>query len=164
MRGDAEGFASWYEREAPGLCASLTVALADPVLAEEVTAEAFARAWAQWQKVKQMDSPVGWVYRVALNEARSGFRRSRHERRATARIARSVAPAPTEPDDTLWEAVRELSPRARTAIALRYVADMPEAEIAQSMRVARGTVAATLFSARRQLADALGNQYEEMLP
>lgn len=164
MRGDAEGFAAWYEREAPGLCASLTVALADPVLAEEVAAEAFARAWADWQKVRRMSSPVGWVYRVALNEARSGFRRVRRERRATARAVASVSPAPLEPNNALWEAVRGLPPRARTAIALRYVADMPEAEIARSMRVARGTVAATLFSARRQLAEALGDQYQETLP
>lgn len=37
-------------------------------------------------------------------------------------------------------------------MALRYVADLPEAEIAEIMGVARGTVAATLSSARKQLA------------
>jgi RNA polymerase sigma-70 factor (ECF subfamily) len=71
---------------------------------------------------------------------------------------------PAEPDAALWDAVRALPPRARTAVALRYVADLPEAEIADVMGVARGTVAATLSSARRQLAGALGDRNEEVLP
>jgi RNA polymerase sigma-70 factor (ECF subfamily) len=164
VRGDAEGFAAWYAREAPGVCTSLTVALADPALAEEVAAEAFARAWADWAHVSAMRSPVGWVYRVAVNQARSGFRRRGHERRATARLGATAAPAPFEPDDALWASVRALPPRARTAVALRYVADLPEAEIAQVMRVARGTVAATLSSARRRLAEAMADPHEELLP
>jgi RNA polymerase sigma-70 factor (ECF subfamily) len=41
------------------------------------------------------------------------------------------------------------------AVALRYLADLPEAEIATVMGVSRGTVASTLSSARRHLARLL---------
>lgn len=160
---DTTGFAAWYEQEAAGVCRSLTLALGDPALAEEAAAEAFARAWADWRKVQAMDAPVGWVYRVALNVARDRFRRRSSERRSPALPARPVDP-PGEPDSALWDAVRALAPRARLAIALRYVGDLPEAAIADVMGVARGTVAATLSSARRQLADALGDRHEEVLP
>jgi RNA polymerase sigma-70 factor (ECF subfamily) len=144
------------------VCASLAVVLGDRRLAEEVAAEAFARAWADWAAVGRMASPVGWVYRVALNQARSRFRRRRVERRLALVPVETVA-APGEPDDELWQAVRMLPPRARTAIALRYVADLPEAEVAELMKVARGTVAATLSSARKRLAEMLGEPDQEVL-
>jgi len=162
VSGQGHDFATWYEREVGGVCASLAVVLGDGRFAEEVAAEAFARAWADWVRVQGMASPVGWVYRVALNQARSRFRRRRIERRLALGPSETVA-APKEPDDELWRAVRMLPPRARTAIALRYVADLPEAEVAELMSVARGTVAATLFSARRKLAEMLGDSDREVL-
>ena len=55
------------------------------------------------------------------------------------------------PDHELWQAVGRLPRRQRTAIVLRYVADLPEADIAAAMGIARGTVAATLAAARRRL-------------
>ncbi|HEX5096292.1 MAG TPA: sigma factor-like helix-turn-helix DNA-binding protein, partial [Acidimicrobiia bacterium] len=63
-----------------------------------------------------------------------------------------VVPA-TDPE--LWAAVRTLPPRQCQAIALRFVADLPEAEIASVMGVARGTVASTLADARARLAQLL---------
>jgi RNA polymerase sigma factor (sigma-70 family) len=162
VSGQGRDFAAWYEREVGGVCASLAVVVGDRRLAEEVAAEAFARAWAHWAKVQEMESPVGWVYRVALNQARSRFRRRRIERRLAPAPVDSVS-APAEPDEELWQAVKTLPSRARTAIALRYVADLPEAEIAELMRVKRGTVAATLFSARKKLAQMLGERDQEVL-
>ena len=52
--------------------------------------------------------------------------------------------------------VRTLSDRQAQAIVLRYIADLPEAEIAEVMGIARGTVASTLFDARARLAELLG--------
>jgi RNA polymerase sigma-70 factor (ECF subfamily) len=61
----------------------------------------------------------------------------------------------------LWDAVRALPPRARTAIALRYTGGLSEAEVAAAMNVAVGTASATLASARRALAAALADTPEE---
>lgn len=55
MSGQAHDFAAWCEREAGGVCASLAVVLRDGRLAEEVAAEAFARAWADWGRVGRME-------------------------------------------------------------------------------------------------------------
>jgi RNA polymerase sigma-70 factor (ECF subfamily) len=55
----------------------------------------------------------------------------------------------------LWDAVRALPPRARTAVALRYAGGLSEAEVAVAMHVAVGTASATLSSARRALAITL---------
>jgi DNA-directed RNA polymerase specialized sigma24 family protein len=64
----------------------------------------------------------------------------------------AVPPSVPEIDIELWEVVRALPDRQRTAIVLRYVADLSEADIAIAMKVRRGTVASTLTQARARLA------------
>ena len=148
-------FAEWYRSEFPRVSRALTLASGDPLLSEEAAAEAFARALATWSRVGAMDSPGGWVYTVALREMRRTWRRTRLEQRSVERLRLERVAPPAAPEDELWSAVANLPPRARTAIALRYVADLPEAEIADVMNIARGTVAATLSNARKQLAAVL---------
>lgn len=160
-----EEFTGWYEREAPGVRDALALALGDDAFAEEAAAEAFVKAFARWEQVRAMTSPLGWVYRVALNEARGRFRRRVIERRAAERrTAQLDVPPPSDPDTALWAAVRALPERARIAVALRYAADLPEGDVAELMGVTRGTVAATLSHARKQLADALRGEREEVMP
>jgi RNA polymerase sigma factor (sigma-70 family) len=62
---------------------------------------------------------------------------------------------PPLPHPELWAAVRALPDRQRTAIVLRYLGDLPEADIAAAMGIARGTVSSTLADARRNLEVAL---------
>ncbi|HEX5495239.1 MAG TPA: sigma-70 family RNA polymerase sigma factor [Mycobacteriales bacterium] len=164
--GGFAGFADWYATAAPRLLLTLRAVVGDDGLAEEATAEAFARAYARWPAVSAMASPGGWVYVVALNQVRSWTRRRRLERRYAEReraglAGREPVTAPAEVDDALWSAVRELPPRARTAVALRYLADLSEEDVARLMGVTRGTVAATLHRARTSLAAVLRDEYEE---
>ena len=58
-------------------------------------------------------------------------------------------------DPALAAAVRELPPQRRTAIFLRYFADLSYAEIGDVLGVAEGTVAATLSKAHEQLSAEL---------
>jgi RNA polymerase sigma-70 factor (ECF subfamily) len=161
--GDRQAsFSAWYGEEAAGVTRTLAVALGNVELAQEAVAEAFARAWARWDRVAAMASPTGWVYTVALNVARTDFSRA-----GRAGVAARFTPGATEltespplRDDELWGAVRALPPRARLAIALRYVADLTEAEVALVMGVSRGTVASTLSEARRRLDGALSTNEE----
>lgn len=148
-------FADWYGREFPRVRAALALAIGDHGLAEEATAEAFAKALVHWARVSTADRPTAWVYTVALNEVRSRLRRMRLERRYAARQQCRAQPPPPEPDPQLWDAVAQLPPRTRTAVALRYVADMSEAEVAAAMGITRGAVASVLHKARRRLAELL---------
>jgi RNA polymerase sigma-70 factor (ECF subfamily) len=158
---DREGFAAWYAREYPRVAASVALATRSPDLAEDATAEAFARALANWPKVREMNVPAAWVYRVAVNQVRSVLRRTLLERRWAERHRSEPDVEVALPDPALWRAVRTLPDRQRTVIALRYVLDLPEAEIASALGISRGTVAATLSAARRRLAQLVGPALQE---
>jgi RNA polymerase sigma-70 factor (ECF subfamily) len=153
---DGVGFDAWYVREAPRLLALVTLAVGDRWLAEEATAEAFARALERWPAVRAKGSPSAWVYTVALNQVRSTIRRRSVERRFVLRhrAPPGVAPAP-EPDVALWQAVAQLPQRERLMVVFRYVGDLPEADIARALGVTRGTVSSTLSRARQRLAHTL---------
>jgi RNA polymerase sigma factor (sigma-70 family) len=155
----APEFEQWYEGEHPRLLTSLTVAAGDLHLAAEVTDEAFARAYERWTRVSSMESPAGWTYITALNVLRRRARRRSIEQRLHLRSRRNDD-RPPDWSVEVWDALGQLPVRERTAMALRYVADMTTDQIADAMGIASGTVGSTLSAARRNLACALGDDSE----
>jgi DNA-directed RNA polymerase specialized sigma24 family protein len=146
-------FEHWYVGEHARLFASLLVLAGDRDLAVDAADEALSRALQHWDRVCEMDSPEAWTYTVAVNVIRRAARRRALERRLLWRLAsREVMPAP---GGEVWDLVRSLPDRQRTAMVLRYIADLPEAEIASVMGVTRGTIASTLADARHALAEVL---------
>ena len=152
-RPERADFEQWYGREHGRVLASLTLISGDADLAREATDEAFARAVLHWARVGAMASPGGWTFRVALNQLRRSSRRRAVERT----LLRRCLPADTmsAPAGEAWAIVADLPVRQRTAIVLRYVADLTEAEIGEAMGVQRGTVSSPLADARRSLAEQL---------
>lgn len=150
-------FERWYQHEHPLVLTALAVAGGDVELAREATDEAFVRAFERWSKVQMMESPGGWLYRVALNELRRRTRRQTLERELLRREQpKAVDTPPPIADPSVWNAVRNLPRRQRSAVALRYVLDLTEREVATTMGISRGAASASLTSARRALQEALG--------
>jgi RNA polymerase sigma-70 factor (ECF subfamily) len=149
-------FEDWYRRVAPRLVATLRVTCRDAGLAEDIASEALTRALERWPRVEAMENPEGWLHRVAWNLVRRHARRRGLERRLTDTRAAPIA-VPDGVDVDVWSAVAQLPLRQREAIALRYLLDCTQGEIAQRMGVRPGTVAATLSAARRTLAGVLGD-------
>jgi RNA polymerase sigma-70 factor (ECF subfamily) len=144
-----ERFEDWYHQHHPRLVASLTALSGDPDAAAEAADEAFVRAYERWRRVSTMESPAGWVHQVGANALRRQKRRWTMEGRRNRPGADTVHPPLPQPE--LWAAVRGLPPRQREAVVLRYLGDLPEAEIATAMGISRGTVSSTLADARRSL-------------
>ena len=142
-------FDDWYaENYARVLVAVALVLGPDRDRAEDATNEAFVQAFADWESVSRMDSPNGWVTKVAINRARRFLRRRargiellNQQRVETAAHDRHV-------DLDLWSALDVLSFRQRKAIVLRYVEGLSQAEVASELEIAPGTAAATLSQAR----------------
>lgn len=116
----------------------------DRGVAEELAQDAIVRLCQHWPRVSGMENPRAWLSRVAINLARSWFRRRGVERRANRRHG-LPDPVPDTDDDVaatmaVRAAVAALPPRQRTVVALRFYAGLSVAETATAMRCAEGTV------------------------
>ena len=148
-------FEDLYRRLRPRLATALLLVGGNTDAAQDAADEALARAVVHWGRVSLMASPEGWVYRVAMNVLRRNLRRAALEQRLL--LKRRVPGVVPEPAGEVWAVVAALAPRQRTAVVLRYVADLDEAEIADSMGISRSTVSSTLTDARRRLAALLAD-------
>lgn len=123
---------------------ALTLYCGDRRLAEELAQEALARAWADWRRVRRKDYPASWLYRVAINLARSHFRRRAFQNHVQLRLATETETTVENPsiEDALEvrQAVRKLPRRPRTALVLRYYLDLSVREVATIMDCPEGTV------------------------
>lgn len=150
----ATTFAEWYRQAQPGLLESVLRAVNRQAVAEDALDEAFEKAFARWERVQSMRSPNGWVYRVAVNAARRQLSREvrEGERLAFATAGRSCEPPP---GGEAWLVVADLPLRQRTAVVLRHVGGMTEAQVALAMGVTRSTISSTLASAYKTLGQSL---------
>lgn len=119
---------------------------------EEIAQEAFLRAHRHWDRVGVMDNPGAWVRTVALNLARSRYRRLKAEAAARLRLANPSTIEPMTGDaEAFWSELRRLPRRQAEVLALRYVEDLDVADIADALGVAEGTVRALLHQGRTRL-------------
>ena len=114
--------------------------------------EAFATAVRKRQSFRGKGPLEAWVWRIVLNAARSDMRRS-----VPANDYEDTAAANGQPerDAELRVALARLPERQRTAVFLRYYADLDYAAIGQALGISAGTVAATLNAAHAALKTRL---------
>ncbi len=152
----ADDLDRWYAEVRPRLVGVMAVVAGSRAEAEEVADEAIVRALERWGASATTQASFGWLMTVAMNV----FRRARRRAGLFHRFASKQRAVETSADpDFSTEvllAIAELPARQRQAIGLRYVLGLPTAEIAEVMEVTPGTVARTLFDARRQLGTTLG--------
>jgi DNA-directed RNA polymerase specialized sigma24 family protein len=130
-RVDAE-FTDFVRSAGPRLSYALVAAYGVEV-GSESTADALAYAWEHWSDMKEMDNPVGYLYRVGQSAAR------RHRRTGKLFPAVDHHRLPlVEPG--LPAALSRLSEAQRTAVVLLYVLEWTEREAADLLGVDRSTV------------------------
>jgi RNA polymerase sigma factor (sigma-70 family) len=107
-----------------------------------------------------MESREAWAQKVAMNLARSHFRRRAAESRARERVspARAAADEPSELRSEVVDAVSRLPRRQRTALILRYYVDLSVAETAGVMQCPQNTVKTLTRRALAQLRELLSDE------
>jgi RNA polymerase sigma-70 factor (sigma-E family) len=152
-------FAAFYEAHWDNCMRVLLVNGCEPALAEDVVAEAFARAWASWRTVRRHPNPQAWVMRTALNLRVSWWRRRRHEVSFDGHDRTPGANLTDDPgsgvDAALIRVLRQLPTRQREVIALRVFFDLDTHSTARLLGIAAGTVKAHLSRAITALRDQL---------
>ena len=107
-----------------------------PVDAEDCFQETFIAALRAYPRLRADSNVRAWVltiaHRKSLDAHRARARRALPVEDPAAVDGRSAS-APPERDATLWDAVDGLPARQRSAVVLRYVADLPHRDIAAAI-------------------------------
>jgi RNA polymerase sigma factor (sigma-70 family) len=159
-------FAEFYREVKDECLLAVVVSVGDRDTAQDLVAEAFARAWASWPAVSRHPAPAAWVVRTALNAGVSRWRRRRREV-AVADLA-LVADRPAaggaaggSVDPRIMAALMRLPARQRQVVALRLFLDLDTERTAQVLGIAPGTVQAHLGRAMAALRDDLVPAWQE---
>ncbi len=160
-----EDFDSFFRTCFPGVARAAALVARDPSTGQDLAQEAFARLYQRWHDMASVDHARNFVYRVAINLARSHLRK--HLRISLFGSTHSDQPAMADPsgrsDDWLMiaEALGSLSPRQRACVVLVDYADMDAASAAKALGMGTGTVRVHLMRGRRALRESLGLPKEE---
>jgi len=129
-------------------------ALVGPHDAYDITTTAFVRATQQpeWVDIEHFDR---YLLRAVRNEAQNLYRQRRRQWQRDLVAIRPAVAHDIAADVDLLRAVSALSVQQRSVVFLAYWQDMTEAEIAETLDVARSTVHRHLVRARIALRKAL---------
>jgi RNA polymerase sigma factor (sigma-70 family) len=102
--------------------------------ADDVFQETFLAALRAYPRLKRADNPRGWLLKIASRKAIDAHRARKRAPVPAEHVDPGSAPAPADPpDEELWEAVRALPDRQRTAVVLRFTFDLAYREMGEVM-------------------------------
>jgi RNA polymerase sigma-70 factor (ECF subfamily) len=153
---DDEAMVAFCRTQHTRLVGVLAYSVGDRFVAEELAQETLIRVCQHWPKVRDMAAPEAWAHRVAQNLATSWVRRRIAERRATRRVQAHPVPQVVEATHdvvAVRSEIEQLPLRQRTALVLRYYADLPAAQVGVVMGCTEGTVRALTHQAITSLRE-----------
>lgn len=133
----------------------------DRETAEEVVQDAFVKLVAGNYRI-EAGKELNYLRSMVLNGARSALRK-RQVRRAHTPDAPGLVAAAEEAGvastehDRIIAAMRQLPDKQASVLALRYYLDLSEAEIADTLDIARGSVKSHAHRGLKRLGDLLGD-------
>ena len=136
MRRDQQ-FTEFFAARAPGLRRTAYLIVRDWHGAEDVTQLGFARLYVVWPRIRP-ETLEAYARKVVVNEALGWLRRRRRDHLTDA-VPDRPAPVDESPLD-VGRALELLPAQQRAIVALRFLDDLPVAEVARVLDIAEGTV------------------------
>lgn len=155
-RDDSE-FAEFVAAREAALQRTAWLLTGDWGLAQDLVQASLARVWPRWERITRRDDPEIYVRRVVMNTWATWRRRRWAGEHASTDVLESPAPGDVAAEVTLRLAVHQLlaalTDRQRIVIVLRIFDDLTEAQVAQVLGCAVGTVKSTMSQALAKLRD-----------
>lgn len=133
---------------------------------EDLLQAALERVFRRWRTIN--GDPEGYLRRTLYHLAADGWRRKRAWRARLGLLGQSETEADgtetVDHRDHLVRLLRELPPRQRTAIVLRYWEELTEAQAAEVMGCSQGTVKSAASRGMRRLRELSGADEDNSTP
>ncbi len=173
QRGDKQAFGLLVEKYQRKLARLLSRFVRDPAEVEDVTQEAFIKAYRALPKFRGDSAFYTWLYRIGINTAKNYLMAAGRRAPTSTGVDSEEAESLEEADqlrdintpeslllsreigDTVNNTMEALPEELRTAIQLREIEGMSYEDIAQIMNCPIGTVRSRIFRAREAIADQL---------
>lgn len=150
--GSAVDFETFFVAEAPQLFRALRLLVGSTQEAEDLMQEAFFKVWRRWDRIGDMDDPVGYLYRTAMNLHRSAYRRVHRAIKQLTWLSSTDDPSiAVEARDLFIRWIEGLTPRQRSAVVLTELSGYSAEQAARAMRVKPATVYVLISQARASL-------------
>jgi RNA polymerase sigma-70 factor (sigma-E family) len=157
--GNGAGFEDFVSREQPALLRLAVLLTGDRGHAEDLVQTALLKTYRHWGRITCHGEPTAYVRRVVVTTHTSWRRRL-----SSAEQVMETLPDRTDPmdvpddDEELRAALRSLPPRMRTAVVLRFYADLSEQQAAEAMGCSPSTVNTQTARGLARLRSALGSR------
>jgi RNA polymerase sigma-70 factor (sigma-E family) len=152
---DSEDFGAFAVSRWPGLVRLAFGLTGDRWAAEDLAQAALARAYVAWRRVSRAEDPDAYLRRILINASHRRFRRNR--------VTEEPGDLPEVPVDSqadlvgeraaLLTALRQLPPRQRAVVVLRYWEDLTDTQVAAALGCSPGTVRSQLSRALAKLRE-----------
>jgi RNA polymerase sigma-70 factor (ECF subfamily) len=163
-KGDAEAYGEIVTRYQALAQRTAYVILRDADAAQDAAQEAFVKAYRSLDRFREGAPVRPWLLRIVANEAINRAKAASRHREVDLEVA-SSAPSDvaspeaqalaTERRELLVHALNDMKEDDRIVIAYRYFFDLTEAEMADALGIARGTVKSRLSRAMSRLREQL---------
>jgi RNA polymerase sigma-70 factor (sigma-E family) len=160
MERRRDAFDEFVAANADGLLRTAYLIIWDEKGAEDLVQETFLQIARRWRRVARMDQPLAYARRVLVNLA-VGEKSQRSRQRAELSAIQpnlGVELGTLEiyaEREELLDALRQLPPRQRAVLVLRYLHDLSEAQIAETLGCSTGTVKSTAARGLARLRELL---------
>jgi RNA polymerase sigma factor (sigma-70 family) len=145
-------FEEFFAAHRSRLFGALVVMTDNRAEAEEILQDAFLTVWERWGRVVEMDDPVGFLYRVAMNLFRKRLRRAAVAvRKAVHLLPVRDELAGVEARDEAVRLLERLTPRERAAIVLTAYLGFSSEEAGELLGIRATTIRVLTNRARASL-------------
>jgi RNA polymerase sigma-70 factor (ECF subfamily) len=154
----------WFRLFYPRVYSYVLARTGDQDVAQDLTAEAFARAWESWGQLEHQEARASWLWAIARNLVASHFRQSYRRAKGEDRLGTILEPPMDDPEEavlasddkrSLQEALAGLSEREQEVLRLRFEADLDSRQVGDLLGLSDVHVRVILHRALGKLRRAM---------
>jgi RNA polymerase sigma-70 factor (sigma-E family) len=162
---DSSAFAEFATARHGALYRYAYLLAGDRGLADDLVQEGLTKTYVVWRKLRDPANAEAYTRKVITNVAIAWWRRKAWH---AERPHDDVPEQPVAAEDStarlwLWDELKQLAPRQRAAVVLRYYEDLTEAQTAEVLDCSIGTVKSQVSDALKKLRTRLGTDADRIM-